>query len=43
MVQPKKTEEEFSIEEEAKVLDRQVYSKLRNKLKKLGSRVNDLE
>ncbi|MEZ0346029.1 MAG: hypothetical protein ABWK01_05730 [Infirmifilum sp.] len=43
MTQPKKAEEDFSIEEEAKVLDQQVYGKLRDKLKKLGARVNDLE
>ncbi|UNQ72810.1 hypothetical protein [Infirmifilum sp. NZ] len=43
-LKPKKEEEEdFSIEEEAKALDRQVYSKIRDKLKKLGPKVSDLE
>ncbi len=36
-------EEEFSIEEEAKALDQQVYSKIKDKLKKLGPRISDLE
>lgn len=42
-LKPKESaEEDFSIEEEAKILDQQVYSKLRDKLKKLG-RVSELE
>lgn len=40
---PKEASEEgFSIEEEARMLDKQVYSKIRDKLKKLG-RVGELE
>ncbi|MCI4408721.1 MAG: hypothetical protein JHC26_06490 [Thermofilum sp.] len=39
----KEEEEEFSIEEEAKVYEKQVYGKIKDKLKKLGARIDDIE
>jgi hypothetical protein len=39
----RREEEEFSIEEEAKILEKEVYGKIKDKLKKLGARIKDVE